>query len=403
MSSYRPKNSSRISPEAERLVSDALSLAASGSRVEDIFWETKLLDRLLRLLHAQNQNAIESALDQTLKINPIAFDSLAENAETLAESLTLEQDGKSWDVVLIAIPIIARTRYSIPSGKLSSESIAATGNLLHDQIVAQGARIALVPWLYSIDQMPHSHCQTRLLLEKLASAAVNAGEIKLELRDMPETIPVLADPRYIVGAVAAPIGSPIFRWQEDAPRRQERSVCLQNWQTGMQDTIASIMPGCEFELSLPEAYFTNCREADRKIRPLSILAAVNYLESMLNVEPAGLSCIIAGFGDEQCDEYRISFALKGSKEILYGVVWPLYDRETVANDSINDISIEDSPIREIYDTIKNSGVEDQLRHPELFSLEMCEDCGVPMFVDRAGEIVHAEMPDDTPSQQPLFH
>jgi hypothetical protein len=354
-------------------------------------------------LHAQNQNAIESALDQTLKINPIAFDSLAENAETLAESLTLEQDGKSWDVVLIAIPIIARTRYSIPSGKLSSESIAATGNLLHDQIVAQDALIALVPWLYSIDQMPHSHCQTRLLLEKLASAAVNAGEIKLELRDMPETIPVLADPRYIVGAVAAPSGGPIFRWQEDAPRRQERSVCLQNWQTGMQDTIAAIMPGCEFELSLPEAYFTNCREADRKIRPLSILAAVNYLESMLNVEPAGLSCIIAGFGEEQCDEYRISFALKGAKEILYGVVWPLYDRESVANDSINDISIEDSPIREIYDTIKSSGVEDQLRHAELFSPEMCEDCGVPMFVDRAGEIVHAEMPDDTPSQQPLFH
>ena len=328
---------------------------------------------------------------------------MAENAETLAESLTLEQDGKSWDVVLIAIPIIARTRYSIPSGKLSSESITATGNLLHDQIVAQDALIALVPWLYSIDQMPHSHCQTRLLLEKLASAAVNSGEIKLELRDMPETIPVLADPRYIVGAVAAPSGGPIFRWQEDNPRRQERSICLQNWQKGMQDTIAAIMPGCEFELSLPEAYFTNCREADRKIRPLSILAAVNYLESMLSVEPAGLSCIIAGFGEEQCDEYRISFALKGSKEILYGVVWPLYDRESVANDSINDISIEDSPIREIYDTIKSSGVEDQLRHAELFSPEMCEDCGVPMFVDRAGEIVHAEMPDDTPSQQPLFH
>jgi hypothetical protein len=240
MSSYRPKNSPRMSPEAERLVSDALSLAASGSRVEDIFWETKLMDRLLRLLHAQNQNAIESALDQTLKINPIAFDSLAENAETLAESLTLEQDGKSWDVVLIAIPIIARTRYSIPSGKLSSESITATGNLLHDQIVAQDALIALVPWLYSIDQMPHSHCQTRLLLEKLASAAVNSGEIKLELRDMPETIPVLADPRYIVGAVAAPSGGPIFRWQEDIPRRQERSVCLQNWQTGMQLSLIHI-------------------------------------------------------------------------------------------------------------------------------------------------------------------
>ena len=403
MSSYRPKNSSRISPESERLVSDALSLAASGSRVEDIFWETRLMERLLRLLHAQNQNAIESALDQTLKINPIAFDCLAENAETLAESLTLEQNGEHWDAVLIAIPIIARTRYSIPSGKLSAESISATGNLLHEQIVAQNARIALVPWLYSIDQMPHSHCQTRLLLEKLASAAVNGGEIKLELRDMPETIPVLADPRYIVGVVAAPSSGPLFRWQEEAPRRQERSVCLQNWQTGLKDTIAAIMPGCEFELSLPEAYFTNCREADRKIRPLSILAAVNYLESLLNVAPAGLSCVIAGFGEEQCDEYRISFALKGSKELIYGVIWPLYDRESVANDAINDISIEDSPIREIYDTIKAAGIEDQFRHADLYKPEMCEDCGAPMFVDRAGEIVHAEMPDDTPSQQPLFH
>jgi len=291
MSSYRPKNSSRISPEAERLVSDALSLAASGSRVEDDFWETKLSDRLLRLLHAQNQNAIESALDQTLKINPIAFDCLAENAETLAETLTIDHEGQSWDVVLIAIPIIARTRYNIPSGKLSSESITATGNFLHEQIVAQHSRIALVPWLYSIDQMPHSHCQTRQLLEKLATAAVNVHEIKLELRDMPETIPVLADPRYIVGAVAAPSKGPIFRWQEDSPRRQERSICLQNWQLGMQETIAGVMPGCEFELSLPEAYFTNCREADRKIRPLSILAAVNYLEATLNVKPSGLSCV----------------------------------------------------------------------------------------------------------------
>jgi hypothetical protein len=26
-----------------------------------------------------------------------------------------------------------------------------------------------------------------------------------------------------------------------------------------------------------------------------------------------------------------------------------------------------------------------------------------MFVDRIGEIVHPEMPEDTPDQQPLFH
>ena len=403
MTNHRTKNISRISPETERLVSDALSLAASGSRVEDIFWENKLLERLMRLLHAQNQNAIDAALDQTIKINPIAYDVLAENAETLAESMTLTHDDVTWDVVLIAIPIIARTRYNIPSGKLSPDSVQTTGLQLHEHIAAQQAKVALIPWLYSIDQMPHSHCQTRQLLEKLANAAIHGSEIKLELRDMPETIPVLADPRYIVGVVAAPTGAPLFRWQEDSPHRQERGVCLLNWQKNMQDVVAAFMPGCEFELTLPEAYFTNCRESDRKIRPLSILAAVSYLESLLDLPAAGLSCIIAAFGEEQCDEYRIAFAQKGSKEIIYGVVWPLYDRESVSNDALNDISVDDSPIREIYDAIKAAGIEDNYRHNQLFKPEVCDDCGAPMFADRSGQIVHAEMPEDTPTQQPLFH
>ena len=44
-----------MSPEAERLVSDALSLAASGSRVEDIFWisRSKIMDRLAEFKNAR--------------------------------------------------------------------------------------------------------------------------------------------------------------------------------------------------------------------------------------------------------------------------------------------------------------------------------------------------------------
>ncbi|MBU3543140.1 DUF2863 family protein [Polynucleobacter sp. MWH-Loch1C5] len=403
MPKFRAKNPPRISPEAERLIADALSLAASGSRVEDIYWEARILERLIKLLHAQNQNAIDSALEQTLKINPIAYDALAENAETLAESMTLEFNGQTWDALLLAIPIVAHTRYNIPSGKLSANSITAMGNLLHEAIIADGSRIALIPWLYSIDQMPHSHCQTRQLLEQLAAAAIGGGEIKMELRNMPETIPVLADPRYVVGVVASPAGQALFRWQEDGPRRQERSVALTQWQSGIAETIAAFLPGCEFELALPEAYFTNCRESDRKVRPLSIVAAINYLESVLNVSRKQLTVIVAGFGEEECDEYRIGFGLKGQKEILYGVVWPLYDREMVSNDALSDVSIEDSPIREIYDTLKAAGIEDHFRHSTLFAPEMCEDCGVPMFADRSGEIVHAEMPEDLPAQEPLFH
>jgi hypothetical protein len=48
-------------------------------------------------------------------------------------------------------------------------------------------------------------------------------------------------------------------------------------------------------------------------------------------------------------------------------------------------------------------VEDVFRHAVLFSPELCDDCGAPLFPDRHGEVVHAEMPEDTPTQQPLFH
>ena len=57
----------------------------------------------------------------------------------------------------------------------------------------------------------------------------------------------------------------------------------------------------------------------------------------------------------------------------------------------------------ICDALRDAGVEDVFRHAMLFDPELCDDCGAPLFPDRSGEAVHAEMPDDAPSQQPLFH
>jgi hypothetical protein len=180
-------------------------------------------------------------------------------------------------------------------------------------------------------------------------------------------------------------------------------VSLIGWQNAMHDPIASLLPGCEFELLLPESYFTNCRLADKHVRPLSIRAAVNYMESTVGILPAGLSCVVGAFGEEQADEYRIAFSAKGSSEIMYGVIWPLYDRETVANDALNDLSDDESPIKKICDALHDAGVEDVFRHAMLFDPELCDDCGAPLFPDRSGEAVHAEMPEDAPTQQPLFH
>jgi hypothetical protein len=403
MAVHRTKSSQRVSPDVERLVADAISLAASGSYIEDQFWEERLNVRLMRLLKSQNQNVIDAALDQTFRINTVAFEVLADLAETLAESLPLEHDDQIWDVLLLALPIVAHTRYQIPSGPLPVSVIESTAAALHSQIASPDTRLAIIPWLYSIDQMPHSHCQTRLLTEALATAAISSSEIKIELREMSETIAVLADPRFIIAAIAAPSGTPLFRWQAEVPARQERGVSLIGWQNAMQEPVASLLPGCEFEILLPEAYFTNCRLADKQVRPLSIRAAANFLESTLGVLPAGLSCVVGAFGEDQADEYRISFSIKGSPEIVYGVIWPLYDRETVANDALNDLADDDSPMKRIADALREAGVEDVFRHAMLFDPELCDDCGAPLFPDRSGEAVHAELPEDAPIQQPLFH
>ena len=78
MAVHRTKSSQRTSPEVEKLVADAISLAASGSQIEDRYWEERLNVRLMRLLKSQNQNVIDAALDQTFRINTVAFEVLAD-------------------------------------------------------------------------------------------------------------------------------------------------------------------------------------------------------------------------------------------------------------------------------------------------------------------------------------
>ncbi|NDH56041.1 MAG: DUF2863 family protein, partial [Burkholderiaceae bacterium] len=76
MAVHRSKTSQRTSPETERLVADSISLAASGSQVEDRFWEERLQTRLLKLLKSHHQSVIDAALDQTFRINTVAFEVL---------------------------------------------------------------------------------------------------------------------------------------------------------------------------------------------------------------------------------------------------------------------------------------------------------------------------------------
>lgn len=309
--------------------------------------------------------------------------------------------------LLIAAPVLAWTRYSIPSGALKSETIDAMRTQLQAHVLAAGARVAFAPYLYSIDQLPRHHVDTARLAQQLTQTALGAAAVRLNLADLPETSPILADPRFLLAIAIVPAGAAFFRWQEDETGgRTERGQCLEQWMAQGGPNFAAILPGCEIECLLPDAYYSACRDADEQVRPHTVRTAVRYLFDTLGTAPQELRAVIAGFGERRIDEYRVGFTRRGSNDVIYGVVWPLYGRENGELDMEEDIvELEgaNGPVEEIVELLKKAGVSDVRRHAGRFEPEFCDDCGVPLYADPLGEIVHAEMPEDAEPAQPHFH
>lgn len=216
------------------------------------------------------------------------------------------------------------------------------------------------------------------------------------------TVPFLADIRYVLGILLVPTGSPLFQWQTiEAPYdcAQAKSGTLLQWQQQTESTFKRLLPGCGIELLLPEAYYTACREADIRIRPASIRSAMFYLTQALGKDADQFSVIIASFGEQenvgQIDEYRLSFCLRNAPEVIYGVVWPLYQAE----DQVTAVNLDESGqlSGEIPSILQECGVSDIIQLEEIFAMEFCDDCGMPLFADRDSDLVHTEMPEDAPT------
>ena len=62
-----------------------------------------------------------------------------------------------------------------------------------------------------------------------------------------------------------------------------------------------------------------------------------------------------------------------------------------------------SPLNEIVAHLNEAGIAHIKRINERYAAEYCDDCGSPLFADPTGELVHAEMPDDTPTGSEHFH
>ena len=395
--------STRLTRDASRLVALALALHSSGSRVEDRYWETELATLLTKLMRAKNDDAIDAALDHLSQAHLGGYEVLIEQAETLSESCVLTQDDKRFDVLLLVAPLVAWTRYSIPACEVPTGPAQALREHLQSHILARDTQIALFPHLASLDQMPRTFCETWDWLQKLGQAAVGASYTAPTLNSEPEAFNMLADTRYLVVAVAAPEGQPLFRWQEEPGELgQGRESCLEKWAANTKEIFAHLLPGCGFEILTPDAYYVSNRDADRCVRPLSVKAAVSWLGTALNIDAGQLRAVVAGCGERRVDEYRIGFTQKNQNEVVYGCLWPLYGRE----DDHPLLDHEPPPIEtidEIANLLKECGVNDIRRLPGILMPEFCEDCGAPYFPNPNGEMVHAELPEDAETAPAHFH
>lgn len=402
-----PQSSTRLTRDASRLVALSLALHSSGSRVEDRYWETEIATLMLKLMRAHNDAVIDAALDHLSQTHLGGYEVLIEQAETLSESCVLEQldthAAKRYDVLLLVAPLVAWTRYSIPACGIPTGPAQALREHLQSHVLANGTQLALMPHLASLDQMPRTFCETWDWMQKLGQAALGSAYVAPTLNQEPDAFNMLADTRYLVAAVAVPEGQPIFRWQEEPGELgQGREICLERWTADTTPIFANLLPGCGFEVLTPDAFYVSNREADRRVRPLSVKAAVSWLGTALNIESSQLRAIIAGCGERRIDEYRIGFTQKNQNEVVYGCLWPLYGRE----DDQPLLDHEPTPIEtvdEIAALLKECGVNDIRRLPGILMPEFCEDCGAPYFPNPNGEMVHAELPEDAETAPAHFH
>jgi hypothetical protein len=391
----RAKAPPRLTRDAERLIALANGLNASGSLTEDRFWESEMSTLVAKLLENGNDAPIDGALDHLYQTNLGAYDTLIELVENESESVTVMQGDHAWQGLLIAAPIVVWSKYAIPSGAIDRAAADALRVQLQAHVLSEEARVTLVPYLYSIDQLPRHFSELRKLAARLADAAISKEAPKLDLARLPETAHLLADTRFIIASAAAPRGKALFRWQENASGHAGRAGSLEQWIGQARPTLSKLLPGCVFECLLPDAYYVNCRESDRRVRPFGIRAAVAFLENALKAKAADLQAVVAGFGEERVDEYRVAFSLADESEVAHGVVWPLYGRE--------DETARPGPLDEVLAQLAEVGVTEVKKLPGTFTPEYCEDCGAPLFANAEGEIVHAELPEEADTQAAHFH
>ncbi|KAB2843334.1 MAG: DUF2863 family protein, partial [Burkholderiales bacterium] len=143
MKRTRQAHRTRLTREAELLVRFATGLANSGSRTEDTFWEQRLSAQVEKMLKAGNEDGVVAAQEHLYNANPRASDELADALEAHCEAATLDSPEGEFRALLIAVPILAWSRFNVPTGALPGNVLQDLRVHLQAHVLAANARLAL--------------------------------------------------------------------------------------------------------------------------------------------------------------------------------------------------------------------------------------------------------------------
>ncbi len=371
------QGASGLNRDASRLTRLSLAMTASGSQIERTSWQTQLQTAINNLFNKKQNDTLEQALDYLWVENPPACDALAELIENHAETLT---EQTTFDAILLAVPLLAWSRYTISGGRVNRQRLQSLQELLQEHILATGTRLSMADILYSPDQLPQGFIETRAMLQQLVASAISGLPLTIDTKNLPPAGEYVADVRYLFAAVLVDKNAPIFHWQQTDITLDE---ALQTWQAKSTDLFRELLPGCHLKLLLPNAFFNAWRRLEDEARPFSVRAAIQYLCETLQVLPAELFAVVSACYDQTLEEYRIGFGLISSPQVLHGVVWPLIGNEQEDGDTLSHIERELSDLGKV--TILTSTIP----------MEYCEDCGTPLFPNPQGELQHPEMPENS--------
>lgn len=380
----------RHSADADTLSKLARRLSESANRLEDRLWERRLVELLNDRLTRGFDSDIDMALDELAKNAPRAYDDLADLAESCAESATIEIDGKAQDALLVAVPLLAWSRYKLPASPLSAALVDAMVAQLSGHLAAGGARVAVADYLFAIDQLPESFGEVYDTAQRLFEAASQGNRYKVDVKALREPVSMLADTRYLLAAIVAPQGQALFHWQETGVDPDAKIGALATFREQAGAALQPLLTGCRYKMLSPNAFHAALRQADRDLREFSLEAAVAYLKLAYDLSPQALQASIGMFEDKRSGrEFELRVGISAASDddgVVEGIVWPLLGDE------------EDRAQEEIETALRALGITRITAHAQRFPLEYCDDCGAPMFPNPAGHAVHTEPPEESEEQ-----